>query len=44
MGYGLAFRLFYMVAMLAHFLEQGKCQVLYQFISPLDFGLDNLNK
>lgn len=44
MGFGLAFLLFYMVAFLALFLEQGKCQVLYQTISPLDFGLDSLNK
>lgn len=29
MGYGLAFQLFYMVAIWALFLEHGKCQVLY---------------
>lgn len=32
MGYGLAFKVFYMVAFLALFLEHGKCQVLYQFL------------
>lgn len=35
MGYGLAFQLFYMVAIWALLLEHGKCQVLSQFIFPL---------
>lgn len=35
MGYGLAFKLFYMVAFWERFLEHGKCQVLYQSIFPL---------
>lgn len=44
MGSGLAFQLFYMVAFWALFLEHGKCQVLYQVFSPLDFGLDKSEK
>lgn len=44
MGPGLAFQLFYMVAFWALFLEHGKCQVLYQVFSPLDYGLDKSEK